>query len=359
MDEGNPRARVPGWLERLRRSRSAVASESDATEGSRSPRIAVVTDSGSSLPPEFVSAHADVLTVVHMPVMIDGQIYAQDPANIDRELALALALGKPVKTSRPAPGQFSEVYTALAERGFHGVVSIHISGELSGTADAARLAAQDGPIPVEVIDSRTAGLAQGFLVMDTVEFLETEDDDAAQVASSSSEVSGPVNGADPASEAEETLEHSATEVADPVEQVFQKIRTLCTTAVPTIDFAVPSLDQLRAGGRISVAASVLGSLLSVKPILHLVDGKLQVLERVRTTPKVFARLLELAIQEAERSDVPVRFGVQSFGSEELARQLARDLESHTTYPVIITSVTTVLAAHTGAGVLAICCAPER
>ncbi|MGY5318557.1 DegV family protein [Neomicrococcus lactis] len=383
MTEKNPKTRVPSWLERLRQSRATGPDNSDGPEHP-SPRIAVVTDSGASLPSEFVSQHADRLVVVPMPLMIDGQIYAHDPENIERELALALALGKPVKTSRPAPGQFSQIYEELANRGFDGIVSLHLSGELSGTSDAARLAAESARIPVHVIDTRTAGLAEGYLVMDTVDFLENYDDAAFASATSlgqgasdsepsedarassklqscesqASATSVPTDVSGASLEAA-TVADQKNQPSDPVQRAFAGVRALTGSLVPTIDFAVPSLDQLRAGGRISIAASVLGSLLSVKPILNIVDGKLQVRERVRTAPKVFARLLELAVQEAEKQGVPCRFGVQSFGNEEMARQLVRDLEAHTTYPVLLTSVSTVLAAHTGAGVLAICCAPAR
>jgi fatty acid-binding protein DegV len=308
-----------------------------------------------------------------MPIMIDGQIYATDPDNIERELALALALGKTVKTSRPAPGQFSEIYATLASRGFDGIVSVHLSGELSGTCEAARLAAASASIPVEIIDTRTAGLAQGFLVMDTVEYLANYDDAAPEsdnptntpLAQGSGQfvAKESVNSSNAAFETEpatvnETLRRPE-KVTEPVQGAFAKVRNLVESVNPSIDFAVPSLEQLRAGGRISLTASVFGSLLSVKPILNIVDGKLQVRERVRTTPKVFARLLELTVQEAESRGVPCRFGVQSFGNEEIARQLARDLESFTNDPIVITTVPTVLAAHTGAGVLAICCAPTR
>lgn len=374
MDEESHKTRVPAWLERLRRPRASEVEISIEPE-SVSPRIAVVTDSSASLPADFMKKHAENLVVVQMPIMIDGQIYATDPDNIERELALALALGKPVKTSRPAPGQFTEIYEDLARRGFDGIVSMHLSGELSGTFEAARFAAESARIPVEIVDTRTAGLAQGFLVMDTVEFLENYDDTALQrdfpadtfpesENSPSTEQDSPIN-------TDEFHEHDAQQQGedeqqfanllgfDPVQRAFARVQELTQTLIPSIDFAVPSLEQLRVGGRISLTASVLGSLLAVKPILNIVDGKLQVKERVRTTPKVFARLLEMALQEAETRGVPCRFGVQSFGNEETARQLARDLERHTSYPIVITTVPTVLAAHTGAGVLAICCAPVR
>ena len=134
-------------------------------------RTAVVTDSAAALPAEYLRGlpRDGLLTVTPMPVMVGPEIYGEGEDDILETIAVALAAGTPVKTSRPSPGQFEQAYRAAELRGFDGIVSVHISGELSGTADAARLAAAKVGIPVDVVDTRTVGMAQGMAVQAAVQ----------------------------------------------------------------------------------------------------------------------------------------------------------------------------------------------
>ena len=167
-----------------------------------------------------------------MPVMVGAEIYGEGEDDIADTIAVALASGKPVKTSRPSPGQFEQAYLAARRRGYESVVSIHISAELSGTADSARLAAARVGFPVEVLDSRTVGMAQGMGVQ------------AAVAAAADG--------------------RTAAEVREIAEQRLARTR---------VYFYVPSLEQLRRGGRIGAAASLWGTMLSIKPILAVEDGR--------------------------------------------------------------------------------------
>lgn len=301
--------RQPGWLERLRaRGREAG---SGGTARAPGPRVAVVTDSAAAVPGTCAAGHSQVLTVVSMPVMIDGQMYTEGTDDVETELALALAMGKAVRTSRPAPGQFLRTYRSLADDGFDHVVSVHLSSKLSGTVEAARWAAGESPVPVTVVDSATVGLALGFAVMD-----------AARAAAA---------GAD------------APTVAAIAELAREN----------TIGFAVPSLDQLRRGGRIGAAASVLGTLLSVKPLLGVADGQIVVKEKVRTLPRALVRLVALAREQAGELPGGARLAVHYFGDDEQAMELANELAGSSAEPVLCQPLPAVLAAHTGAGVLAV------
>ena len=120
-------------------------------------RTAVVTDSAAALPADWVAA----LTVVPMPVMVGEEIYGEGEDDILETIALALATGKSVKTSRPSPGQFEQAYRAALQRGYEAVVSVHISGGLSGTADAARLAAARAVARLEEIVAADAAARPG------------------------------------------------------------------------------------------------------------------------------------------------------------------------------------------------------
>jgi DegV family protein with EDD domain len=304
-----------GWLwlnERLTPLRPAPR-----PEAAPAVRTAVVTDSAAALPLDWVRAFSadGRLTVVPMPVMVGAEIYGEGEDDIADTIAVALASGKPVKTSRPSPGQFEQAYLAAQRAGFEAVVSVHISGELSGTADSARLAAGRVSIPVEVLDSRTVGMALGMGVQSAV------------VAASDG--------------------RTAEEVRETTEQQLARTK---------VYFYVPSLEQLRRGGRIGAAASLWGTMFSIKPILALEDGKVVPLEKVRSAPKAIARLLEIAVADATgRPEGQARLAVHHFGNAAEAEQLAAELKKSVpgSPPVQISALPAVLAAHAGLGVLAV------
>lgn len=306
---------LTGWLDRVapRRQPHTAAEETVQHPGPR--RVAVVTDSAAALPDAWVrDAHSrGAFSVVPMPVMIDGDIFGEGVDELQDQLYRALASGRPVHTSRPSPGQFTRLYGELAEAGFAGVVSIHISAALSGTIDAARLAATAAAIPVEVVDSRTVGMAQGFGV---------------QAALAAAEAGG-------------TMEA----VAD-----AGRVAEACS-----VYFYVPSLEQLRRGGRIGAAASWFGTVLSIKPILGIRGGLVVPVERVRSVPKAVGRLEELAMAAMEDAGTPARWAVHHFGNQELAQELSIRLGLRTDAAGggQLTALPAVLAAHTGLGALGV------
>ncbi|UUL75240.1 DegV family protein [Pseudarthrobacter sp. Fe7] len=306
------------WVRaRLSGLRPAARPGTRRTGGSAVVRTAVVTDSAAALPADYVSElpRDGILTVTPMPVMVGAEIYGEGEDDILETIAVALAAGTPVKTSRPSPGQFEQAYRAAQLRGFDGIVSVHISGGLSGTADAARLAAARVGIPVEVVDTGTVGMAQGMAVQAAVAAASAGGDRAAVAAAA-------------AAQAERT-------------KVF---------------FYVPSLEQLRRGGRIGAAASLLGTMLAIKPILAVDGGRIVPLEKVRSAAKAVARLEEIVVAAA--SPYPgdsVFLAVHHFGNPAEAASLAARLEDALPGcpPAQISSLPAVLAAHAGLGVLAV------
>ena len=281
------------------------------------PRVAVVTDSAAALPPEWAAefvAHG-LLSIVPMPVVIGENVYSEDDAELESHISLALASGTSVKTSRPSPGQFERAYQSAATAGFDAVVSLHISTKLSGTFDAALLAAQRSVIPVHVMDSRTVGMGQGTGVQAAV---------AAALAGG-----------------------NVTEV---------KTAAISALASTTVYFYVPSLEQLRRGGRISLASSWLGTVLDIKPILGIKDGAVVPLEKVRSATRAIARLEALAAGEITgRGAAATQISVHHFGNEAQARTLAASLEGGAPglSAATLTRLPAVLAAHAGLGVLVV------
>lgn len=315
--------REPGawlWLkDHLARLRQATVPgrAPSAAEPAVVVRTAVVTDSAAALPADWVRGMSvdGRLTVVPMPVMVGEEIYGEGEDDIAETIAVALAAATPVKTSRPSPGQFEQAYLAAAQRGYEAVVSIHISGGLSGTADAARIASARVGIPVEVLDSRTVGMAQGLAVQSAV-----------------------VAAADG---------RGAEEVRKFAEERLSKTK---------VYFYVPSLEQLRRGGRIGTAASLVGTMFSIKPILAVDGGKIVPLEKIRSAAKAVARLEELvAADAAGRPAGEARLAIHHFGNQSEAELLAARLAAALPGipPAQISSLPAVLAAHAGLGVLAV------
>lgn len=167
-----------------------------------------------------------------------------------------------VSTSRPAPAQFVRTYRRLLDGGADGIVSVHLSAELSGTVESARLAAADFGGRVAVVDSRSCGMGTGF----------------PAVAAAEAAAAG-VN---------------LTDVRDAAQRAVART---------TIYFYVDTLEFLRRGGRINAASALLGTALSVKPIMYMPDGAIVLRDRVRTVSRGVARLVDLAVEAAGEADV--------------------------------------------------------
>lgn len=303
-------------LERLRGRRSQLAGR--ARLGLRPPRrdrTALVTDSAAALHP-LLLAHPFAAGIRQVPlsVMVGEQIHTEGEEDLALELPLALAAGTPVRTSRPSPGTFRAVYAELARAGYARIVSVHLSGALSGTADAARLAAQDAERPVTVVDSRTVGFALGTAVLD-----------AAVDAG----------------------------LGRPLEEVVARARA--TAAQSSVLFTVPHLEQLRRGGRIGTMSSLLGTVLHVRPVMELQDGSIALVDRTRQPARALERLVELA---AERTGGrPARLAVHTYGDDASAAQLLERLQPLSATPVPVVELPAVLAAHLGLGALGVTVTP--
>jgi DegV family protein with EDD domain len=139
-------------------------------------RVAVVTDSTASLPARVVAEHA--IVVVPLQVVIGAQVYdevlEEDPSGesggaTPAMVAEALRTFRPVSTSRPTPSALLEVYERAAADGASEIVSIHLSGEMSGTFESAQLAAKESSVPVHAVDSRQVGVATGYAALSAAE----------------------------------------------------------------------------------------------------------------------------------------------------------------------------------------------
>ena len=281
--------------------------------------IAIVTDSTAYLPRELADAALVTVTVVPLHVVLGGVEHEEGSDVTPEELSAALRRFTPVTTSRPSPRRFLDAYEAAGATGATGIASIHLSAQMSGTCESAQLAARQSPVPVEVVDSRSLGMAMGYAVLS-----------AAAASAAGADLQG------------------VAAVA------------LSRAEAATVAFYVDTLEHLRRGGRIGAASALLGSALAIKPLLTLVDGSIRPLERVRTASRALARLAELAVTAARSADGVVDIAVQHLDSAERARSLAEQLRERAPNAgrVIVAELGAVVGAHVGPGTLAVVVSPR-
>ena len=278
--------------------------------------VAVVTDSSAYLPDELLEGYG--IHNVPLYVVLAGRSGREgwdvSPGDVAQVLSVR---GQTVSTSRPTPGDFVAAYRKALDGGADRLVSIHLSSELSGTWDAARLAAsQVGEHIVTVVDTRSAAMGAGFAVLA-----------AARSAAA---------GADAA-----TVARTARETADAT-------RTF---------FVVDTLEHLRRGGRIGSAAAVLGSALAVKPVLHVQDGRVVPLEKVRTSARALRRLVQRAVEAAGQG--PVSVAVHHLAATERAGRLAAEIRDRLPQlrELHVSELGAAIGAHVGPGAVGIVVAP--
>lgn len=273
-----------------------------------SSHVAIVTDSTAYLPQEALTRHR--ITVVPLAVVIGDEALEEGTEVSAPAVARALLRRKPVTTSRPSPEEFAAAYRAAAEAGATEIVSLHLSAEFSGTYDAARLAAGSAPVPVRVVDTAMVAMALGFPVLSAAE--------AAESGGSSDEIVA-------------AAEKRASD----------------TSAY----FYVDTLDYLRRGGRIGAAQALLGSALAVKPLLQLDEGRIQLMEKVRTASRALTRLEEIVVERA--GSRPVDIAVHHLAAADRASGLAERLRNRlpALRTLVLSEVGAVIGAHTGPGLL--------
>jgi DegV family protein with EDD domain len=240
----------------------------------------IVTDSTSDLPAEVVRELG--ITVVPALVQFGDRVYRDGVDLSTEEFYRKLQINSVLpRTSAPSPGTFREIYSQLAQEA-EAIVSIHVSAKMSVTCDAARVGSTDLKCPISIIDSQTASMACGLLVI--------------------------------------LAARAAREGAS-----FSDIDALVRAAVPrTVTFGVfGTLEYLYKGGRIGRAQAFLGSMLKLNPILAIRAGEILPIARVRTRPKAIERLCEIL----RDSGVPQEMSVMSTTEPEEAEALAQRLSA--------------------------------
>lgn len=273
--------------------------------------VAVVTDSTHYLPRELVASRG--IHVVSLYVN-QGGVVTKESEMPDFEAfydGLRTAAQLPT-TSQPSVGDFLEVYEPLVAAG-RDIVSVHLSGGVSGTVECARQAAAElsAECRIEVVDSLSTAGGLAMVVL------------AAQ---------------------------AAADTGAGVELVAERARH--AREAMAIWFSVDTLEYFQRGGRIGRAQAWIGNALSVKPILSFSDGTLQPVERVRTQRRVVERML--GYLRARQADGATAWVVQHIQSPDVAAKLVEGgHEIFGTGPLLVTEVGPVLGTYAGPGMLGV------
>ncbi|MQA26502.1 MAG: DegV family EDD domain-containing protein [Micromonosporaceae bacterium] len=276
-------------------------------------RVAIVTDSTAALPPRVVAHYG--IKVVPLQLHIGDRHTDEAHADPD-EVARALHGDTPVTTSEPPSPEFFWTYSDAAYTGYREIVSLHISSRLSQTSHSAREAASRMRIPVHVVDSLTSGMSLGFLAV-----LATE---AAMAGWSAAQIVRLL---------EERKAHGS-------QMIY-----------------VDTLEHLRRGGRIGKAAALLGSALSIKPLLELAEGEIVPLARVSGTQRALARLVDVGVKLSDNR--PVDAAVEYVDEPRRAEEVARQMRARVPHlrRLVVTRASAVIAAHLGPGAVGLAVSP--
>jgi DegV family protein with EDD domain len=245
-------------------------------------RVAVVTDSASDMDPGRAAALG--IAIVPLIVNFGSETYSSG-VNLSTEdfWTRMTAPDAPFPTTAAcSPGDFQTTYQRAFDEGAEAIVSVHVAGTLSGTIKAAQIgAAMFKDSEIHVIDSMSASMGEGMLA-----------EKAVQMAA---------DGA------------SAAEIAQTINRRREDLQ---------VYLALETLEYLKRGGRISGAQAAIGTLLSVKPIIEIKDGKVETAERVRTRGKAREKLVELlTVRPMERLSIlhTTNAGVEEFVEQLLPR----------------------------------------
>ena len=278
-------------------------------------KVVVVTDSVSCLPRELVEKYG--IRIVPISIIIDGKPYRDGIDITPSEVYKIVRENKTLPTTTsPSPGDFLSVYREIHRENASGIVCVTICSEISMMYDSAvqakQMAEEEMPgIVINVIDSRTAGGAEGFIALA-----------AAEAAASGQDMA---------------------RVCDAAEKMKPRVNMIAV---------LDTLEYLARAGRIPRAASWVTSMLKIKPILTFSQGGIKPLERARTKPKAVQRLID--IMKERMNSKPVRVNVMHANVPEEAEALRQRVEAEfNCIELFVADFAPTMGVQAGPGVLAL------
>ena len=274
-------------------------------------KIALITDTNSSLPVDISKKYDIVQIPIH--IQFGEETYITGETIDDRKLFELIDERKVLPTTAaPSPGAFEAAYRDAFEKGADEVICVCCSSVVSATFTAAKMATEAFPEgKVSVVDSLMLSLAEGFQVLTAAEAIE--------------------NGA------------SRDEALAMIEGLRGKTHVFA---------ALPTLKYLAMGGRMGKLAAGLADTMEIKPILTMQEGKLDLLEKIRTLRKAKQRLLDLARESTAGSNI-IKIGLIHVNNEQAAVDLFESLKEVLPISIepIIGEFTPGLSVHAGSGVI--------
>jgi len=271
--------------------------------------IKIVTDSTCDLPPEVFTQYD--ITVLPMRIHFGRETFLDGVTITKDEFFQRLRTAPQLPTtSQPSAGEFYEAFKPLVEAG-HEIVGVFISGDLSGTCASALAACEMLPeAPITVIDSRSTSAGLGWMVWE-----------AARMAKA---------GADVAS------------IKTRLEELIAKMK---------IYFVVDTLEYLHKGGRIGGAKALLGTMLSIKPLLMIHEGRVEPVQQVRTRRKALKHMIDLMAQDMSGLR-GVHLAILHAQVEEEAKAVAEQVQAAIPCEeFFIAEIGPTLGTHAGPGVI--------
>jgi DegV family protein with EDD domain len=274
-------------------------------------QVAIVVDSTATLPPEVIKQYQ--FHVIPQILNWEGKTYKDGVDITPDEFYSRLKVAKEMPTtSQPSAGEFYEYFQQLAETS-DSIVGVFISEHLSGTLDSAYTAADMmEDYPIEIVDSRSASMGLGFIAL------------AAARA------------------VEKGLGH--LEAAQAARSLIPNIHVL---------FVVDTLEFLHRGGRIGGAQRLVGSVLSIKPVLHLDDGRIEPLASVRTKRKAIQYALDVVAEDTEGMDKIHTAILHASAPDEAGNFLEMVKNRFDPVEISLAELSPVIGAHVGPGLVGI------
>lgn len=271
------------------------------------PKVHIVTDSTADLTQELIKKYN--IQVVPLSIHIDGESYIDGVTLQPEEFLEKMAVSKELpKSSQPAVGVFKELYDGLGANGDQ-IISIHMTGSMSGTVKSAQAAAEMSESDVTVFDSRFISFALGFQV-----------EEAAKMA----------------------------EQGKAVETIIEKIEEICSKT--NLFVVVDTLDNLVKGGRIGKGKAMIGSLLSIKPIASLENGEYTPVTKVRSHKQVVNYLFNEFIKDTTGKIVKA-VGISHANGFSMATPLKKLIEESGFKNIQMSFTSPVISTHTGPGAI--------
>jgi DegV family protein with EDD domain len=268
-------------------------------------KLGILTDSTCDIPQFLIEEHA--LEVVPCILIIDGKEYV-DGRDITREEFYrrlpALSASQQPTTAAPSIGDFAARYDSLFSRGCDHVLSIHAAGALTSILSIAQQAAGDFPGRVTCLDSTSLSLGLGFQAL----------------------------------AAAEAAELGLQAALDAVESTRRRLH---------VSAALDTMEYMKRSGRVPATVAILGSLLSIKPLIELTNGEVKAVGAVRTTQQTNERMARFLLEGGPLE----KLAIMHTGAEPRARQFLNELmeKSSQSVPrdILMVNVTTVIGTHVG------------